>query len=104
MKAARMRKHTAGPWIWDEKRTKLVGKRGSLVLLDGEGIWDLCSSIALIEDKPKEAEANARLIAAAPDLLEALMCFVDNEQFRLTERQRLDKALAAIAKATEEKS
>lgn len=46
------------------------------------------------------ADANARLVAAAPGLLEALKEFVHPYQSgNLTERELREKALAAIAKA-----
>lgn len=52
----------------------------------------------------KEAEANARLIAAAPDLLAALQEYVrdfgDNED--CDSQAMAAKARAAIAKATDE--
>jgi len=50
---------------------------------------------------PKEWEANARLIAAAPDLLEALEALADHVGYRIgdNECRPLENAIAAIAKA-----
>lgn len=100
--------HTPGPWEWDDMRTKLVGHKGAKVLQDGEGMWDLCSCVAVVDDKPERARSNARLIAAAPDLLEALRRVVndwvepDGLPFEDGEMPALDAARAAIAKATGE--
>lgn len=93
--------HTPGPWEWDDMRTKLVGHKGAKVLQDGEGMWDLCSCVAVVDDKPERARSNARLIAAAPDLLEALkladaMLSGANMNANVVEQ----KVRAAIAKAT----
>lgn len=95
--------HTPGPWEWDDMRTKLVGHKGAKVLQDGEGMWDLCSCVAVVDDKPERARSNARLIAAAPDLLEALkladaMLSGANMNANVVEQ----KVRAAIAKATGE--
>ena len=71
--------HTLGPWK---------------VKIDGDSIWkrwdplvtsglpegrDLCiaSTFYLVEINPREVEANAFLIAAAPDLYEALLALMD---------------------------
>ena len=71
--------HTPGPWK---------------AILEGEGIWkrwaplvvkgmpegrDLCiaRTVYLVELNPREVEANAFLIAAAPDLYEALLALMD---------------------------
>jgi len=67
-------KHTPGPWDWVEDRANggfsgLVGPDGLEVLFPNtrnEGD----TGAAWFEDFP--SEANARLIAASPDLLEAL--------------------------------
>ncbi len=86
-----MTKHTPGEWI--DRGTNCVGTR-----------WQLVASVYPMEDEnPEEHAANARLIAASPDLLEALkdmvnlvelMCPFDGPQQR--------KARAAIARATGE--
>ena len=61
--------HTPGPWVVDDANPELVAQ---LV----EGIYEYVASTAIgnfcsTERSGKEEEANARLIAAAPDLLEA---------------------------------
>ena len=92
-----MSKHTHGPWVFDEQ--------GNISKGDSPDSMPLATTFfGYLDFGQYPRDANARLIAAAPELLEALMCFVDNEQFRLTERQRLDKARAAIAKATGEQA
>lgn len=53
-------KHTPGPWLISSKGTIVVGDRT---------ICDLNYPIFPIE-RPDELSANARLIAAAPELLE----------------------------------
>ncbi len=56
-------KWTPGPWVKD-RRGDLRGSDGKQV-----GTWD--AGIAWVS-RDDEAEANARLMAAAPELLEAL--------------------------------
>lgn len=57
-------KHTPGPWVWGEDFSGLGSANGEvLTYLDYEGMW-LSYGI--------NRQANARLIAAAPELLEAL--------------------------------
>jgi hypothetical protein len=78
--------HTPGPWIIDKEERWVIhepeGKSGTLVVPE----------IYLDDD---EAIANARLIAAAPDLLEALEA--TNAQMRIAyecvEAGRYDEAL-----------
>lgn len=92
-------KHTPGPlaifperdrqWLWvmDELGTKRVAR---VVLYDG------------LED---EMEANARLIAAAPDLLEALEALLRVEtEWGDPTGPEWDNARAAIARARGEQS
>ena len=96
-------KHTPGPWFVDqyedeESRHVITSKPDHLYVaytIGGLG---------------KEQEANADLIAAAPDLLEALRAFVspwDGDSVEEIESQsglatsvRIEQARAAIAKAT----
>lgn len=63
-------KHTPGPWAYTE--AAITGDRG--IHAEGTGIF--AEAFADIrracENNTAEAEANARLIAAAPDMLEAL--------------------------------
>lgn len=51
-------------------------------------------------DNEEEARANARLIVAAPELLEALMAIMHGEGVPEILPEQLQKARAAIAKAT----
>ena len=87
--------HTPGPWEWEDGEYVLWAQGGRKIIDTApyEGMWIVAEN----------EEANARLIAAAPDLLEAL----DNLYWLATENERLgvhketyDKAQAAIAKAT----
>ena len=64
--------HTPGPWVWRDKPclSDLVSLKGEVMKYDVyEGMW--FSRYVEAED-----EANARLIAAAPDLLGALKAAV----------------------------
>jgi hypothetical protein len=84
-------KHTPGPW---EARTFLV--RGGVRMSDT--ICHVGSSTSLPPNRSHETEANARLIAAAPDMLAALKAMVLNDTH--TYRDCHKAALAAIARAT----
>ena len=80
-------KHTIGPWKISKDKNDIENAMGTGVC-------------ALYADET--AEANARLIAAAPDLLKALKMFVeevqeDNQDASLMEA--FIKAKAAIVKA-----
>lgn len=94
--------HTPGPW----KRRKNVvsGPFGvTVVQCMDNGTWGEkgCHSITKIE-----AEANARLIATAPELLEALESIIasaDAGNAAILNRL-LDQARAAIAKAKGEQA
>lgn len=79
--------HTPGPWIWG--RT-----------LDGEGlgVWATPESYHVLDrSAPIDAEANARLIAAAPDLLAALQHLM---RYDFGDSDGAKEAQAAIEKAT----
>lgn len=95
-----MSKHTPGPWEWNTARTRMNDDRGRPVLMDGEGIWDLCAPVMHGDAR---ADANARLIAAAPELLAALEGFLDFEGCTYPNEDNVAEAYAAaraaIAKA-----
>jgi hypothetical protein len=84
--------YTPGPWI--------VSPRGGVVLAKA----DECGCIATMHKHPlsnnSEQEANARLIAAAPELLEALKAFLteDSAGFPASNMQVDWQARAVIAK------
>lgn len=89
-----MSKHTPGPWI-------NLGN-GDIVAQSENycgGEKDIASVFLTSND---EDEANANLIAAAPELLEALKDMLDGHEDACTGygEGAADKARAAIAKAT----
>jgi hypothetical protein len=99
-------KHTPGPWrIGDEEAELYIEGHApiSTVKRRGKGQWDGLAQVATIIDGNLDATgvANAQLIAAAPELLEALQNFI----MTLTEHGEIFPphvgiAKAAIAKAT----
>jgi hypothetical protein len=86
-------KHTPGPWHWwkAEIDGKPVDDDRHVTTLDGPN----GNSIVYHDAQWRVSDANARLIAAAPDLLEAL-----RDLLRDNGLNARDAALAAIAKAT----
>lgn len=90
-----MSKHTPGPWrVSTDSRTDEEG----LTYVSGLNIESDAGEIVGcegIEAWKDNAEANARLIASAPDLLEALQWFV-----LPINNKAHNAARAAIAKAT----
>ena len=86
-----MSKHTPGPWaIYVNAHSDIVIRKMSK---DG---YELCS-IARVSS----GYANARLIASAPELLEALTDCVEHMHWTQPQGEAaLKKAKAAIAKAT----
>ena len=81
-----MRKHTPGPWRYEYE----PGFCGELIAANGTIIAEFIS-----EPRPP----NARLIAAAPELLEALQGLITGAEAM---GWNTKKARAAIAKATGE--
>lgn len=100
-----MSAHTPGPWVVDP----YTGIAKEIRINDGEILLDY-------DDVDHAAqEANARLIAAAPDLLEALEKILECEEGRAADLrhrkawlplkfsdERMTEARAAMAKATGE--
>lgn len=93
-------KHTPGEWYWTDAYPKSSdGERTwSLIGAGGYGILS-CDGVG---NSPQglNNEANARLIAAAPELLEALKLVIRTCGFQLGESPTFDVAHAAIQKAT----
>jgi hypothetical protein len=98
--------HTPGPWALDEVRTS-VGRAFRVgageMLVAGKGCCIIYDDYPG-GDKSKQREANARLIAAAPDLLDACasmwMALSDTDDPEL--RKLADECRAVYAKATEQ--
>lgn len=91
-------KFTPGPWGWDGER--LVGLKGPVLDYAAyEGMW-------FARYDADEDTANAHLIAAAPDLYEALSLFLEVAEAFSEEGSPLpsdgpsfDRARTALAKA-----
>ena len=69
-------KHTPGPWIimeWDGNCIRIVQRNSDSTL--GSPVADVCPRPP---DRAEECKANARLIAAAPALLEACKAVWDD--------------------------
>lgn len=101
-------KHTPGPWAMDDRQ---AGDCYAYVLPESGGILSKICRVDISGDSYGQSIADARLIAAAPDLLEALQALfanmlaqdLANEAKRPTEGEFIAcmvAANAAIAKAT----
>ena len=97
-----MKIHTAGPWkLW-----KADSEHWYVCEPDKPGRHSHFANISVGNFWGDEGKANARLIAAAPDLLEALVPFValcsSQETITITiSTKDIQRARAAIAKATQ---
>ena len=85
-------KHTPGPWHvekWEyPKETKLIIQNGNDATCEILDLW-------CMDDRTEERDANARLIASAPDLLAACKnALTDGDELRA-----MNMIKAAIAKA-----
>lgn len=98
-------KGTPGPWRVSEKRGDLIDIRHN-----NNGIGAISLNLAHVVARQswlKEAEANAKLIAAAPELLEALQELISGYEDReksgmfdmLVHGDLIEKANSAINKA-----
>ncbi len=94
-----MNKHTKGPWL-------VTGEDNDFIYALGPNgcnkFWFSVCSAGPDKINSEEKAANARLIAAAPDLLEALQLLVQGEAKSYITIQEINKAIAAITKATGE--
>ena len=87
-----MSKHTPGPWRVDG--SAIIGKEPP-----GDGVC-VVPLIWYGPERRAEIEANARLIAAAPEMLEALECLA-SEVYEAGDPTAIENAYAVIAKAKE---
>lgn len=95
--------HTPGEWVIEPRRTVVAsGKRGLLVAQIATGSVSSAFGGSFCIDEA-EAQANVRLIAAAPDLLAALKDMLPeenmNEKHLRPDFETCERARAAIAKA-----
>lgn len=93
-----MNKHTPGPWRIRLDGAEPVGEKGNFEPIGGCGC---CGSPWANADTEEENNANARLIAAAPELLEALNLIASEHRDDAAVWMR-SVARAAIAKTTGE--
>ena len=99
------RKHTPGPWTTDEREHNDPYQHVR-ILGGSRAIAELWIDDAPVPEYNAEQYANARLIAAAPELLEALQilldCVTDIREINMEDYcpNSLLLARAAIAKAT----
>lgn len=92
--------HTPGPWavpdidgVWDDTIP--------IHALDGSVVGTAWPLTYRCGDDDPETQANARLIAAAPELLEALRNLLSTPEVEdLADEEVWQKAVAAVAKAT----
>ncbi|OWI73472.1 hypothetical protein [Pseudomonas aeruginosa] len=88
-----MSKHTPGPWEIERYSEGLIQIVGNI-----RAVSDHEEHVTtVVEAVTRGDEANAKLIVAAPDLLDALVALVECEQ---TTPELWEAARAAIAKAT----
>ena len=97
---------TPGPWAFEPGNWGVASRPGwGLVDSDGLSLNVTVHGTDVLHNNDPHAEANARLIAAAPDLLEAcqeLMYEADFGGCSRAQRDAMrDRARAAIAQATE---
>ncbi|QJP06319.1 hypothetical protein [Pseudomonas multiresinivorans] len=88
-----MSKHTPGPWMVDD--SEYLAEGGGLCVMQGND----CIAVVGDFNPSHPIDANARLIAAAPELLEALQAVIDHGVMTGDEWVA-EKAMAAIARAS----
>ena len=96
-----MSKHTPGPWLIAESvvsRHAVTNMRRIRSKNEGLEHGAVCDVYGIQDGS--EASANARLIAAAPDLLDALIEIVSADDSHELTQKHIESARAAIAKAT----
>lgn len=72
-----MSKHTPGPWTIDERRIR-DGYYAAITAPKWHALADVVVRMSDEEEDQPEGVANAKLIAAAPDLLDVLQRMLDH--------------------------
>ncbi len=97
--SATEQKHTPGPWEWDGRVWQYDEQEEAPWLVQAP--WHDIKSKAVLSGSIRcNTEANARLIAAAPELLAALKGLLGITDFHELFGSKTEAARAAIAKAT----
>ena len=92
--------HTSGPWIVQTWNYQDRHRRNiPVIVTKSDAICELYNLLDWENDREPERLANARLIAAAPDLLQIAKDYVSLCQWHDIKGAALDLALASIAKA-----
>jgi hypothetical protein len=68
--------HTPGPWVYGYGQTKETGEVLG-VGIETEPDWQPICVVSQVENVTKEDISNARLIAAAPDLLDDVLLLLE---------------------------
>lgn len=90
-----MSKHTPGPWRFGgPEKCTIYDRFGQRIANSFEGVM-------ATQRSDSECQANAKLIASAPDLLEALQAIIEDMDSEHGTEYDYNKARAAIKKATE---
>lgn len=99
------KEYTPGPWTLELKKKKCYSQ------INGDGWWGLCKVVTKQkgnESHINEGIANAKLVAAAPELLESLIEVLPRLKYWLNQPDKnidndemIKKAESAIKKATE---
>lgn len=98
--------HTPGPWYTDGKYGRLDDGIVILCTADRtaetpEGYTYHAAIVPAFSTPSEEQIANARLIAAAPDLFAACKGLIDRIKIAGWHESTIEEAVAAIAKATQ---
>ena len=97
-------KHTPGPWIYGPEVgpdcTRIDAENGLVIAAVRSREITSWEQSRPIYSWSEEGAANARLIAAAPELLDALQEIVEAQKGGYLGWSHIDAASAAIAKAT----
>ena len=100
-----MSKYTKGPWtILNGNGDRICAEKNGMLFVQVATV-DIDSLFPMRRPPIEQRKANARLIAAAPDLLEACEavqrdCDLGESKYSQLEWAAIQKCVAAIAKAT----